>query len=314
MEGRKTKHKVVKEIFHYIFAIAMIALTVLAYIYRTNIADYFANDLTNVEFLNIILHFAPKIIISIQIIVIACVVNFVFNLLSKLSFGLTDKAKTIINLINSLIKWIVIIGSILWILSIWGVNTTTLLAGAGILALIIGLGAQSLIADILAGIFIVLEGKYVVGDIVVIDNWRGKIINIGIRTTELQDISGNIKIVNNSEIKSVINQTKLQSMASCSINISSAEPLEKVEKIIKDALPEIRNNIPAITDDIVYKGITKTTDTTTEMLFGARCFEEDLYQVQRDLHRELKLLLDRNDIACFAPPTYIIDEKKKDKN
>ena len=254
----------------------------------------------------------PQLIISIQIIVLAYAINLVLKLLSKIGFGLTDKTKTIINLINSLLRWVVIIGAILWILNIWGVNTTTLLAGAGILTLVIGLGAQSIIADILAGIFIVFESKYVVGDIVVIDGWRGKIINIGIRTTELQDIGGNIKIVNNSEIKSVINQTKLQSMANCSINVSSAEPLEKVEKLIKDALPEIKNNIPEITGDIIYRGINSVSDVTTELLFSAQCFEEDLYQVQRDLHRQLKLLLDKNNIACFAPPTYVIDEKKDD--
>ena len=174
---------------------------------------------------------------------------------------------------------------------------------------VIGLGAQSLIADILAGIFIVLEGEYVVGDIVVIDGWRGKIVSIGIRTTELQDIGGNIKIINNSEIKSVINKTKLQSVANCSINVTSEVPLVMVEDIIKNALPEIRQSIPAITDDIVYKGINTVSDITTEMLFTARCYEEDLYQVQRDLHRELKLLLDKNGIAPFAPPTYIIDGK-----
>ena len=169
------------------------------------------------------------------------------------------------------------------------------------------------IADILAGIFIVLEGEYVVGDIVVIDGWRGKIISIGIRTTQLQDIGGNVKIINNSDIRSVINKTKFQSVALCSINVASSEQLENVEKIIKDALPEIRKNIPAITDEIIYKGVTNITDITTELLFGARCYEEDLFQVQRDLYRELKLLLDKNGINCFAPPTYVIDEKNKNE-
>ena len=240
----------------------------------------------------------------------ACVINTILNLLVKLGFGLTDKGKTIVNLINSLLKWVVIIASVLWILSVWGVNTTTLLAGAGIVALVIGLGAQSLIADVLAGISIVLEGKYVVGDIVVIDNWRGKIISIGIRTTELQDVGGNIKIINNSEIKSVINQTKLMSVATCSINVSSEESLEKVENIIKEALPEIKASIPAITDEIDYKGINSINEITTELLFGAKCYEEDLYQVQRDLHRQLKLLLDKNNIQSFAVPVYKIDENK----
>lgn len=313
MEGRKTKHGLAKTIVHYLLVAILVGLAITAYIFRDETANFFAADLTSIELLNTILHFVPTLIVSIEIIVLAYVVVLILDLLAKLKFGLTDKGKTIINLINSLLKWVVIIGAVLWILAVWGVNTTALLAGAGIVALVIGLGAQSLIADILAGIFIVLEGKYVVGDIVVIEGWRGKIVSIGIRTTELQDIGGNIKIINNSEIRSVINQTKLQSVASCSINVSSAEPLEKVEKIILEALPEIKNAIPAITEDIVYKGINNVSDTTTELLFGAKCYEEDLYQVQRDLHRQLKLLLDKNKIDCFAPPTYVIDEVKKNK-
>ena len=85
--------------------------------------------------------------------------------------------------------------------------------GAGVLALIIGLGSQSLVADILAGIFIVFEGEFQVGDIVIIDGWRGEVKEIGIRTTKLVDVGGNIKIVNNSEIKTIINQTQELSLA-----------------------------------------------------------------------------------------------------
>ncbi len=314
MEGRKIKYGVARNVFHYMFFALMVGATVVAYLFREDIANFFAVDYTGNQIVNTILHFVPTIIISIQIIVLACVINFILALLSKISFGLTDKGKTVIKLINSLLKWVVIIIAILWILTVWGVNTTTLLAGAGIVALVIGLGAQSLIADILAGIFIVLEGKYVVGDIVVIDGWRGKIVDIGIRTTELQDIGGNIKIINNSEIKSVINQTKLLSMANCYINISSSVQLENVENLIINQLSEIREKIPAIKEDIIYKGIVNVTDVATELLFSATCYEEDLYQVQRDLHRELKLLLDKHSIDSFAPPTYVIQQRMGQQN
>lgn len=312
MEGRKTKHAVAKEILQYFTLLIFIGLTVAGFIFKTNIEDFFAQELTGSATFNAVLHYTPKLILSIQIIIIAIVVNLIIKLLSKITFGLTDKGKTIINIFASLLKWIVIIAALLLILSAWGVDTATLLAGAGILALVVGLGAQSLIADVLAGIFIVLEGEFVVGDIVVIDGWRGKIVSIGIRTTQLEDIGGNVRIINNSEIRGVTNQTKHQSLANCSINVSSAEPLEKVENIINEALSEIKKNIPAITDEIMYKGVTKITDTTTELLFSAKCYEEDLYQVQRDLYRQLKLLLDKNNISCFAPPTYVIDEVKKD--
>ena len=313
MEGRKTKHGLAKEILQYTFLAIMVALTVVAFVYRADIKAYFAKDLTGSATFNTILHYIPRLIVSIEIIICAIVLNMIVKLLSKLGFGLTDKGKTLLHIFASLIKWIVIIAAVMWILSVWGVNTTTLLAGAGILALVIGLGAQSLIADVLAGIFIVLEGEFVVGDIVVIDGWRGKIVNIGIRTTQLEDVGGNVRIINNSEIKGVTNQTKHQSVANCTVNVGAAENLEKVEKIIQEAFAERKEKIPAITGDIIYKGVTSISDTTIQLLFTAKCYEDDLYQVQRDLNRELKLLLDRNNIELFSPPSLTIENEKPKK-
>ncbi len=313
MEGRKTKHGILKEVFQYIFVLILIGLAVTAYIFRENIATFFAQDLSNIDLINVVLHWVPNILISFEIIMLAIVINFVIKMLAKCGFGLTDKGKTLANIFASLIKWIVIIVALFWILSIWGVNTTTLLASAGILALVVGLGAQSLIADILAGIFIVIEGEYVVGDIVVIDGWRGKIVSIGIRTTQLQDVGGDVKIVNNSDIRSVINQTKHQSVANCTISVASNENLENVENLIKNAFPEIKQKIPAITGDIIYKGVTDINEIRVELLFGVPCFEEDLYQVQRDFNRQLKILLDKNNISSFATPAIMVEETKKTK-
>lgn len=311
MEGKKIKHKHFKNVSHIFIVAVLIVMSLLAYYYRADISSFFSNDLTNIELINVVLRFMPKLIISIQILILTYVINLILKGLSNLKLGFTDKSKTVIYLVFNLLSWVVIIFAILWILSVWGVNTEALLTGAGILALVIGLGSQSIIADVLAGVFIVLEGKYVVGDIVVIDGWRGKIVSIGIRTTELQDISGNIKIVNNSEIKSVINQTKMKSLATCYINVTSALPFEFIEKTIKDELKQIRAKIPAITEDIDYKGVTKITDITIELLFTAKCYEEDLYQVQRDLSRELKLLMDKVGIPPFATPAIEVKNGQK---
>ena len=310
MEGRKTKFRIVKEVLQYVFLAILVALTIVAYFFKTDIANYFAQNLTSNEVINQILHYMPNVIISIQLIVVGIVINYAIKLLTKLCFGLTDKGKTLANVFASLLKWVVIIAIVLIILSVWGVNTATLVTGAGILALVVGLGAQSLIADILAGIFMVLEGEYVVGDIVIIDNWRGKIVSIGIRTTQLEDVGGNVRIINNSEIRSVTNQTKHQSVANCSISIASDQNLENVENIIKSALAEVKQKIPAITEDIVYKGVSNITEISIWLLFSAKCYEEDLYQVQRDLNRELKLVLDKNNIPSFATPALNVETNK----
>ena len=167
--------------------------------------------------------------------------------------------------------------------------------------MIIGLGAESLVADILAGIFMVFEGEFQVGDIVIINDWRGTVQEIGIRTTKIVDAGGNINIVNNSEITTVINQTQEISQASVTVGIEYGEALPRVEIVIRDNLETIKEHIPAIIEGPYYKGVTALGASSVDLLFIAKCREEDIFQVQRDMNRELKLLFDANDIGIPFP-------------
>ncbi len=244
-----------------------------------------------------IYHKIPAVIRTIQIIIICICIFKLLKLVMHKSFGKNNKQITIIKLTISFLRWVIAIVAILLVLSAWGVDTTTLVASAGILALIIGLGAQSLIADIIAGIFIVFEGDYQVGDIVVIDGWRGTVEEIGIRTTKISDPGGNVKIVNNSKISSIVNQTHELSVAKCYMSIDYDESLERVELIMKESLPTIKLHIPAIVDGPYYKGVTEFGASSVNLLFVAICKEEDIYQVQRDLNREMYLIFNKNNIS-----------------
>ncbi len=238
----------------------------------------------------------PSLIKSVQILTGAVILHYLIKLFTVKSLAKSKRGVTIAKLVNSFVKWIVGIVAVLLILNAWGVDTTTLIASAGILTLVISLGAQSLVADIIAGLFIVVEGEYQVGDIVVIDNWRGTVTEIGIRTTKIEDAGGNVKIVNNSEIKTVINQTQALSVAKVIMPIEYGESLQRVEVVIRDNLDKIRERIPDIVDGPFYKGVTALSASSVDLLFLANCHEENIYQVQRELNRELKLMFDENKI------------------
>lgn len=249
---------------------------------------------------------------TFQIVVLSFFAYHLIAWITKKSFRKSNRMLTIHKLLTSFLKYLVAIVALLFVLSAWGVNTTTLLASAGILGLVIGLGAQSLIADIIAGIFIVFEGSYQVGDIVVIDGWRGTVDEIGIRTTKIIDAGGNIKIINNSNIATVINQTKELSVAKCVMSISYDESLERVEKIISDNLDKIREKIPGIVDGPYYKGVTELGASSVNLMFLANCKEEDIYQVQRDMNRQFKLLFDKNDIV-IPYPQIVVNQPEKNE-
>lgn len=247
----------------------------------------------------------PGFLRCIVILGIAITIGIILHYLGKVRKIGSQKATTIFILVVNFLKWVVVIGAIFMILSACGLRSEFSAAGAGIVALIIGLGSQSLVADILAGIFIVFEGDYQVGDIVILDGWRGEIQAIGVRTTKLIDAGGNIKIVNNSDIRSIINQTKELSIAKCYISTKYEDRIENIEAVIADNIEAIGKKIPAIVEGPFYKGVAELGASSVDLLFVAKCKENDIYQVQRDLNRELKILFDDNNIGIPFPQVVV---------
>ena len=261
-----------------------------------DIKPLFYDVKTDNQFLYYVFHDLVKNLLrSIQIIGYAVALGVALHYIAMISFR-SQRGLTISKLVANFLKWAIALTALFFILDAWGADTTTMLVSAGVVTLIIGLGSQSLVADILAGIFIVFEGEYQVGDIIILDGWRGEVTQIGIRTTRLIDAGGNVKIVNNSEIKTIINQTKELSLAKCNVSISYSAPIEKVEAVISDNMEKIKAKIPAIIEGPFYKGVSELAESSVNLLFVAKCKESDVYQVQRDLNREIKIMFDNNNV------------------
>ena len=238
------------------------------------------------------------IILFVLANVIAAIVRRLLMAFARI-FG--ARGETVCRLLDNVIKYMTILCILYYCLGMFGVDTKTLLASAGILSVIIGLGSQSLISDILAGLFIVFEGEFRVGDIVTIGDWRGTVLEIGVRTTKIEDASKNIKIVSNSSVTGVINMTKQYSYASCDVGIEYNESLERVEHILQKELPLMKQRIPSIVDGPFYKGVVALGDSSVNIRLVAQCAETDRLQLCRDMNREVKLIFDRNHINIPFP-------------
>ena len=303
-----------KWVFYGILVIA----TALIFVFSGSIwgeESFFKQFTSDNQFLSYVMNNGvPNLARSIVIIGIASTLAILVGLIAKVTFK-SRKGQTISKLFVSFLKWIIAICAVFFIISAWGASTTITLASAGILTLIIGLGSQTLVADILAGLFIVFEGDFQVGDIVVIDGWRGEVSEIGIRTTKLLDVGGNIKIISNNEIKSIINQTQELSIAKCYVSICYEDRIEKVEAVIADNLDKIKEKIPDIVEGPFYKGVAELSDSAVNLLFIAKCKEPDIYQVQRDMNRAIKIMFDDNGIGIPFPQLTVHmakDEEKED--
>ena len=144
------------------------------------------------------------------------ILNFLVRHFVKLADDGDDKhasqkekrAKTLGHIIKS-ISNIVIYSIILFmVLNLSGVDIRPVLASAGIVGLAIGFGAQSLVKDFVAGLFILIENQYGVGDKVKIGNFEGDVIKITMRSTVLRDNKNNIYYISNGLIKDVINMSQ----------------------------------------------------------------------------------------------------------
>lgn len=233
------------------------------------------------------------------------VVTVVQKLLNLLSTVLGARGETVCRLLGSFIKYATIIGMAYYCLMLIGVDTTTLLASAGILSIAISFGAKELVSDILSGLFIIFEGEFRVGDIIMVGDWRGTVVEIGVRTTKVEDGSQNIKVIRNSDISNVVNMTKETSYASCDVGIEYGESLERVENILSKELPNIRKRLPAIIDGPFYKGVVSLGDNSVNIRIVVQCAETDRLQLERDLNREMKLICDKHDISIPYPQVVI---------
>ena len=288
--------------------LVLAAVTVAAFVFTNQLFgedSVFNKAVSGNNFVNLLYQKIPALIRSVQIVTIAVLLSLLLRFIMRKGFARSNRAKTIVNLLESFVKWVIAIVAIMMVLHAWGVDTATLLASAGILTLIVGLGAESLVADIVAGIFMVFEGEFQVGDIVIINDWRGTVQEIGIRTTKIVDAGGNINIVNNSQVTTVVNQTQEVSQASVTVGVEYGESLPRVEIVIRDNLETIKEHIPAIIEGPYYKGVSALGASSVDLLFIAKCREEDIFQVQRDMNRELKLLFDANNIGIPFPQVVV---------
>ena len=247
----------------------------------------------------------PEIVRCIIYIFLVLSISKILRTIFRVQINKSDRSKTVVTLLDGLVKYGCAIAVIIFILKACGVNTEALIASVGVLTLIVGLGAQTLIADIIAGMFIIFENEFNSGETISIDGFRGKVMEIGIRSTKLLDAAGNIKIINHSNIVNVVNLSRELSLAVVDCDFPYDVPIEHIERLFEKNFEGIKERIPAIVEGPYYKGVTLYKDSNVTVKIVATCHEDDRFQVQRDLMREYRAILTREGIDISYPQVVI---------
>lgn len=217
----------------------------------------------------------------------------------------TGKGKSGLSLAQSATSWFMVLVGIFWGLSIFGISMGTVMASVGVLALIIGFGAESLVADVVTGIFLVFENQFNVDDIIELENFRGTVESIGVRTTCIRDVGGNVKIINNSDIRNILNRSTSTSKAVTEVGISYSADLEKVEDVLKGILPTIREKYPDVfLTNPEYLGVQELSTSSVILKVVADVREKDVFTAPRLMNREIKLGFDKSGVEI--PFTQIV--------
>ncbi len=224
--------------------------------------------------------------------------------------GIVQRRKqTMTKVLSSIVKYLVDILALLIILSIWGVNVLPALAGLGILGLVVGLGAQKFINDLISGFFIVFEHHFDVGDTIEVQGFKGTVIDIGLKTTKIKNWKGEIKILSNGEISTMINFSRELSTAVVDFGIAYHEDIQKTIDLLNLELPKMKNQFSEIVEGPSVLGVTDLSSSSIIIRVTAKTINEKHYPIERELRKIIKEILELHQIEIPFPQIVVHQPK-----
>ena len=232
--------------------------------------------------------FASILLLIAVVMVALSAVRFILRMIGNV---MGTKGETVCRLLYNGLQYTAYIVLLFVSFSFLGIDTTALLAGVSLLSLAISLGSKDLIADVLAGLFIVFEGEFEIGDMVDVGGFQGIVQEIGIRSIKLIGETNDVKIISNHDVKSVINKSRLHSWVNIDLTLPVSTNLDELEAMFKRRLPEIRAEIPSILSGPYYRGVRSLNGSKLTVGVSAECEQRDYVAIQRAMNRRLLAIM-----------------------
>ena len=255
---------------------------------------------------------AVKLIVTLIIfmigrLIIALFKGIIKKTVTKNSKISPRKAKTIGAVTTSVVKYTAYFVLICILLNYWGVNTSSLLTLGGVATVAVGLGAQNIIQDIMTGAFILMEDQFGVGDIISTEGCTGVVVSIGLRTTVLRSMDGNMHIIPNGQIKIVTNMSKEFNRGIVDICVAYEENLDRVLGILDDEMEKIYSNehIDGLISKPVVLGVEELGDSGIRIRISADCNIGRNWDVERQIRRLVKNRFDKEGVEIPFPQVVV---------
>ena len=214
-----------------------------------------------------------------------------------------QRIKTISILLTNIIKYIIVIFVVLSILSVFGINVKSILAGLGIGTAIIGLAFQDLAKDLIAGFSIITEGEYEVGDTIEVDDFMGEVVFIGLRTTRIRNFKGATKIIANHYMDKIINYSNNNSVAVVDVSIAYECKEDLIEETFEKLFKKLNGNLEYATKDLELWGVNDLSDSGVIYRVAVETKPMKQFVTERFLRKEIKKAFDK--VGIKIPYTQI---------
>lgn len=243
----------------------------------------------------------------ITAVIIAVVAVVIYGLAKGLVSRLIDRSgkfnkqqayrnNTIKSMLTSIIGYVIFFIAVVAILGEFNVDTSAIIASAGILGLAIGFGAQGLVSDVVTGFFVVLEDQVNVDEYVTVAGYSGIVEEVGFRMLKIRDFGGDLHFIPNREIGSLTNHSRGNMRALVDISISYEDNVDEVIRVLQAKCDEIRDEMPEIIEGPDVIGVQSLGASDVVIRVIARTVNMEQWRVERELRKGLKEALDKAGI------------------
>jgi len=211
-----------------------------------------------------------------------------------------QRAETMGTLLKSIASGVIAAIVIVMVLAELGINVAPIIASAGIVGLALGFGAQSLVSDFLAGIFMIVEDQYGVGDVVDLGDASGTVEAVSLRITRLRDVDGTVWYVRNGEIMRVGNMSQNWARAVIDVPVDYDVDLTKVKRVLEEVAHDLWDDEDyrdVILEEPSVWGMQTLDATGITMRVAVKTKPLEQWAVGRELRARIKTRFDHEDIA-----------------
>lgn len=272
------------------------------------------------NWINIVIIIGVVVVVTIIIKLISKRLRTIFERkISDEKIYIKKRTYTFTSVVSNLIVVVSVIAAALIIADMAGISVTPLLAGAGVAGIVIGFGAQSLIKDLINGVFILFEQWFQVNDIVKIGDTAGTVERLNLRTTVIRDLEGIVHYIPNGEITKLSNMTQLWSRALVEVGVHYDEDLDKVVDVLEEVFDDI-------TKDKKYKkvilerpqilgdgGVNELGDSAVTFKIICKTKPAEQWTISRQLRKKIKEKFDEKGIEIPYPCTNVYMRGQENK-